>query len=159
VLDIALWCLVLPKKRKTVKTELASGAWVEHRPIQDLRAKDKDAVSLSVKMAIPVTEDGEIDRSQGLLFSGAMQLAARNAVIARVITGWSYDVPVPYFEAAEVHNAESIDEIPIDDFNEIEQLLEPYLAKLRQRPDPKKGITSGSSGSSRASAAHGSRTG
>jgi hypothetical protein len=132
---------------------------VEHRPIQDLRAKDKDAVSTSVKMAIPITEEGEIDRSQGLAFSGAMQLAARNAVIARVITGWSYDWPVPYYEAGEVHGAELIDEIPIDDFNEIEELIAPYLAKLRQRPDPKKGTSSGSSGSSRASAAHHSRTG
>lgn len=137
-----------------MKTELASGAWVEHRPIQDLKAKDKDAVSLSVKMAIPITEEGEIDRSQGLLMSGSMQLAARNAVLARVITGWSYEWPVPYFEAAEVHNEESIDEIPIDDFNEIEELLSPYLAKLRQRPDPKGATTSASNGSSRASAAH-----
>lgn len=141
-----------------MRTDLASGAWVEHRPIQDLKAKDKDAVTLSVKMAIPVTEDGEIDRSQGLLMSGAMQLAARNAVLARVITGWSYDAPVPYFEAAEVHNEESIDEIPLDDFNEIEALITPYLAKLRDRPDPKGATTSASNGSSRASA-HPSRTG
>lgn len=140
-----------------MKTSLASGAWIEHRPIQDLKAKDKDAVSLSVKMAIPINEDGEIDRSQGLLMSGAMQLAARNAVIARVITGWSYDWPVPYFEAGEVQGILAIDEIPIDDFNEIEELVAPYLAKLRQRPDPKGVTTSASNGSSRAKAAHPSR--
>ena len=134
-----------------MRTDLPSGAWVEHRPIQDLRAKDKDAVSMSVKMAIPLTEDGEVDRSQGMVFSGAMQLAARNAVIARVITGWSYDVPVPYFEAGEVHNESSIDEIPIDDFNEIEELMAPYLAKLRQKPNPKAATTSASNGSSKAS--------
>lgn len=145
-----------------MRTELESGAWVEHRPIQDLKAKDKDAVSLSVKMAIPITEDGEVDRSQGLVMSGAMQLAARNAVIARVVTGWSYEAPVPYFEAAEVHNAESIDEIPIDDFNEIEELIAPYLAKLRQKPNPKAtgaATTTASNGSSRESAAHASRRG
>ena len=142
-----------------MKTTLESGAWVEHRPIQDMRAKDKDAVSLSVKMAIPITEDGEIDRSQGLLMSGSMQLAARNAAIARVITAWSYEWPVPYFEAGEVHGAELIDEIPIDDFNEIEELIEPYLKKLRHKPNPKAqvaGTTTSSNGSSRASAAHAS---
>lgn len=142
-----------------MRTDLESGAWVEHRPIQDLKAKDKDAVSMSVKMAIPLTEDGELDRSQGLAFSGSMELAARNAAIARVITGWSYDWPVPYFEAGEVHGAQLIDEIPLDDWNEIEELITPYLAKLRKKPDPKKGTTSGSSGSSRASAARASRTG
>lgn len=142
-----------------MKTDLESGAWVEHRPIQDLKAKDKDAVSLSVKMAIPLTEDGEIDRSQGLLMSGAMQLAARNAVIARVITGWSYDAPVPFFEASEVHGIEAIDEIPIDDFNEIEELIAPYLAKLRQKASPKPTTSTSSSTSSRASSAHASRKG
>lgn len=155
------WALKTWKNRRPVKTIFESGAWVEHRPIQDLKAKDKDAVSLSVKMAIPITEDGEIDRSQGMVFSGAMQLAARNAVIARVVTGWSYEVPVPYFEAAEVHGAESIDEIPIDDFNEIEELIAPYLAKLRQKPNPKAqaaGTTTSSNGLSRASG-HASRTG
>ena len=135
-----------------MKTELSSGAWVEHRPIQDLKAKDKDAVSKSVKMAIPINEEGEVDRSQGMVFSGAMQVAARNAVIARVITKWSYEWPVPYFEAGEVVWTESIDEIPLDDFNEIEDLIAPYLAKLRQRPDPKKTTTSSSSGSSKARA-------
>ena len=142
-----------------MKTTFESGAWVEHRLIQDMVAKDKDAVSLSVKMAIPITEDGEIDRSQGLLMSGAMQLAARNAVIARVITAWSYVAPVPYFEAQEVHDAESIDGIPIDDFNELEALIAPYLDKLRQRPNPKATTTTKSSTSSRANGARVSPTG
>jgi hypothetical protein len=144
-----------------MRTTLTSGAEIEHRPIQDLRAKDKDAVTMSVKMAIPVTEDGEIDRSQGLQMSGAMQLAARNAVISRVITKWPYG-PVPTFGAGEVHGAELIDEIPIDDFNEIEELIAPYLAKLRQRANPKAAAaatTTASNGSSRASAAHASPTG
>lgn len=146
------------QKGKPMKTTLESGAWVEHRPIQDLKAKDKDAVSSSVKMAIPVTEDGEIDRSQGLLMSGSMQLAARNAVIARVVTGWSFG-PVPHYEAGEVHGAELIDEIPIDDFNEIEELIAPYLAKLRRKPNPKATTTTGSSTSSRANGARVSPTG
>jgi hypothetical protein len=135
-----------------LKTTLASGAEIEHRPIQDLKAKDKDAVSASVKMAIPLNEEGELDRSNGLMMGGAMQLAARNAVISRVITAWPYG-PVPHYEAGEVHGAELIDEIPLDDFNEIEALIDPYLKKLRQKPSPKASTTSASSGSSRAGAA------
>jgi hypothetical protein len=134
-----------------LKTIFESGAWVEHRPVQDLKAKDKDAVSSAVKMAIPLTDEGEFDRSQGMVFSGAMQLAARNAVIARVITSWSFGTPVPVYEAGEVHGADAIDEIPLDDFNELEDLIAPYLAKLRQRPSPKGATTSASNGPSRAS--------
>jgi hypothetical protein len=141
-----------------LKTTFESGAWVEHRPVQDMKAKDKDAVSLSVKMAIPITEEGEIDRSKGLLMSGSMQLAARNAVIARVITGWSYEWGVPYFDAGEVHGAELIDEIPIDDFNELEELIAPYLKKLRAKPNPKATTSTSSSTSSRASSAPSSPT-
>ena len=141
-----------------MRTTLESGAEIEHRPIQDLVAKDKDAVSLSVKMAIPITEEGDIDRSKGLLMSGSMQLAARNAVIARVITKWPYG-PVPHFEAGEVHGAELIDEIPIDDFNEIEELIAPYLAKLRQRANPKATTSTKSSTSSRANGVRASLTG
>lgn len=136
-----------------MRTTLTSGAEIEHRPIQDLKAKDKDAVSQSVKMAVQLNDDGEFDRSQGMVLTGAMGLAARNAVIARVITGWPYG-PVPYYEAGEVHGAELIDEIPLDDFNELEELVAPYLAKLRQKPNPKAqaaATTTSSSGPSRGS--------
>jgi len=157
-LAVAASSRILQSKGTPMRTTLTSGAEIEHRPVQDLKAKDKDAVSLSVKMAIPITEDGEIDRSQGLLMSGSMQLAARNAVIARVITKWPYG-PVPRFEAGEVHDAELIDEIPIDDFNEIEELIAPYLAKLRRKPDPKATTSTKSSTSSRANGERVSPTG
>jgi len=145
-----------------MRTELDSGAWVEHRPLQDLKAKDKDAVSRSVKMAMPLTAEGEVDMSAGVSIGGEMQIAARNAVLARVITAWSFDAPVPVYENWQITNVESIDEIPIDDFNEIEDLFDPYLAKLRKRPDPKApaaGTTTASNGSSRANVVPGSPAG
>lgn len=137
-----------------MKTTFESGAWVEHRPLQDLKAKDKDAVSESVRMALPVTEEGEVDLSRGVTMSGVMQVAARNACIARLVTAWSYDLPVPRWENHEIHDEDSIGELPLDDINELEALIAPALAKLRQRPDPKGTTTSSSSTSSRANGAH-----
>jgi hypothetical protein len=143
-----------------MRHDLESGAWIEVRPVQDLKAKDKDAVSAAVKMLVPITAEGEIDRSQGMSFGGAMAARSRNAILARILLNWSYDMPRPVYEFEQVTNEDSIEELPIDDFNEIEELLAPYMAKLRKRPDPKaKGAatTTGSSGSSRANAARGSR--
>lgn len=141
-----------------MRHELASGGWVDVRPIQDLKAKDKFAVSAAVKMLIPVNEDGEPDVSDGVALGGAMQTRAFNAVIARVVTAWSFDLPKPVYEFEQVTHEDSIDELPLDDFNEIEALLAPYQAKLRQRPNPKGATTSTSSGPSRAKA-NGSRRG
>jgi hypothetical protein len=141
-----------------VRHELASGAWVEVRPIQDLKAKDKFAVSAAVKMLIPVNEDGEPDVSDGVALGGAMQTRAFNAVIARVVLAWSFGLPKPVYEFEQVTNEDSIGELPLGDFNEIEALLAPYQAKLRQRPNPKGATTSTSSGPSRAKA-NGSRRG
>jgi hypothetical protein len=139
-----------------MRTELASGAWVEHRSIDDLKMKDHDAVSRAVKMAMPMTAEGEIDLSGGVSLGGDLQINRRNAAIARIVTAWSYDFPVPVIENKEIRGEESIGEIPIDDGLELAQLLEPYMAKLGRRPDPKGTTTSSSNGLSRASAAPGS---
>jgi hypothetical protein len=147
-----------------VRHELTSGAWVEVRPIQDLKAKDKFAVSAAIKMLIPVTDDGELDTKAGLSLGGAMQTRSIAAVIARCVTAWSFTtedgapLPKPVYEYEQITHEDSIDELPLDDFNEIEELLNPYLRKLRQRPNPKGATTSTSSGRSPAKA-NGSRRG
>lgn len=147
-----------------MRTELPSGAWIEHRPVQDLRGKDKDAVTMAVRMVIPMTADGEVDLSQGMTMGGELQIKSRNAVIARVITAWSFTaedggpLPVPEWAGREIVNEDSIGELPLDGLNEIEELIAPYLAKLRARPDPKGATTSSSNGLPRAKA-HGSRRG
>ncbi len=141
-----------------MRTELQSGAWVEHRPITDLKAKDKDAMARVTRYTLPeglsVAElDGDLDVSA--LAAGldvmAFSLAQRNAVLARIITAWSYDLPVPVVEGAAIIGEESIGEIPLDDFAQIEELLAPYIAKLQRRPDPKGATISSSNGSSKAS--------
>jgi hypothetical protein len=140
-----------------MRTEFASGAWVEHRPIGDLKVKDADAVSSALKMVMPMTSEGELDLSGGISLGGEMQVKTRNAVIARVVTAWSFTtddgapLPVPYFENHEIHEEASIGELPIDDGNELQALIAPYQAKLRARPDPKGATTSSSNGASRAS--------
>jgi hypothetical protein len=141
-----------------MRHDLTSGAWVEMRPLQDLKAKDKFAVGAAVRMLIPFNDEGEPDLKGGMTLGGSMQTRSLNAVLARVVTAWSYELPKPVFEYEQITSEDSIDELPLDDFNEIEDLLAPYLAKLRKRPDPKGATTSSSNGSSPARAS-GSRRG
>lgn len=146
-----------------MKTTLASGAWVEHLPIQDVKGKHIRAYRRAVSLRVPgsaVDDDGDIDR-RALVTS--MDLAERreargDAVTAIIITAWSWDVPVPELDGYQVVNADSLGELDADDLIEVERLLEPFAAKLDDRPDPKEATTSASNGSSRARAS-GSRRG
>lgn len=144
-----------------MRTELESGAWVDHAPAQELKAKDKDAVDRCVRLALEMSDEGRLGLAGGQTLDAAdIQITARDAVWARIITDWSFDVPVPEIGPDyRIAHQESIGELGIDDFNDIEQLLAPMAAKLRRRPDPKGGTTSSSNGSSRASAARPSRKG
>lgn len=150
-----------------MKTTLESGAWIEHTPIQDLKGAHRrkiDRVGRPRVAAGAIDDSGHIDA--GALVAGvdimAFMAARHDALWALLITGWSYDLPLPSLEEAAdglaVSGAESYDEIPLDDYDEIEKILAPFGEKLARRPDPKNSTTSASNGSSPARAG-GSRRG
>jgi len=148
-----------------MRTELASGAWIEHVPIQDLRGRHRRDYERAGKPRVaPGSVDASGDIDIGVLLAGmdvtSYGLAKKDALWAIIIGGWSYDAPVPVFDrgSGEVTGTDALDDIPIDDYDEIEQLLAPFEAKLNRRPDPKSSTSSGSNGSSPARAG-GSRRG
>ena len=143
-----------------MRTTLTSGAWVEHRPIQDLKGADKRALARIGKPEVVLTPSGEPDLGSMLGGMDIMTWVAdqQDAVWALAITAWSWEHPVPAFDGAGVTGVEVFGELPLDDYEELETLFAPFLAKLTRKPDPKGTTTSSSNGSSRASGAHGSRT-
>jgi hypothetical protein len=151
-----------------MRTTLESGAWIEHTPIQDLKGGHKRALSRAGKarMNIEVDGDGKVDVARamsGMDFAG-IGAATQDALWALLIEKWSYDMPVPELDRASgaLEGGDAFDELPLEDFDEIEALFEPFMARLRRKPDPKAkaaATTTASNGSSRASAAHGSPTG
>lgn len=145
-----------------MRTTFESGEWVEHLPVQELKGKHKRNLD-KVGKPVPVfTERGDFD--QAATMSGldilTWQAAKRDAAWAMVISGWSYDLPVPVLDAAsgEVSGAGAFGELPLGDFEELEALMAPFEEALSRRPDPKGVITSASNGSSPARGS-GSRTG
>jgi hypothetical protein len=119
-----------------MRHDLASGAWVEMRPLGDLKGKDRDVYERAIRLMVPRNTDGAIDIQMAVALGLDMGMIRRDAAIGRLVTGWSLDVPVPVIGELGVENRDSIGELPLGDLEEIEDLLAPYLAKLR-RPDPK----------------------
>lgn len=142
-----------------MRTTLESGAWIEHVPIQDIKGRhirDYERAGKPRVGAEAFDDDGKFDRQAVLrdFDLGRSQEQKQDAVWAIVISAWSYEFPVPVFDrgSGETKGADSFEEIPGDDYREIERLIEPFTKKLAARPDPKGAITSASNGSSRAKA-------
>lgn len=147
-----------------MRTELESGAWVEHVPVQALKYGHKRKLERVAKLSISrdaVDDDGNVSVREIVAGMNLAEWTAnrQDALWALLITDWSYDIEVPKIDADAgiITGADALDDIPLDDAAEIEQLLAPHAAKLTRKPDPKNSITSGSNGSSRASAAHAHR--
>lgn len=111
------------------RVDLPSGAWVEYR--DKLKAGDKFAVQDAVSME--TREDGSRKMALGLGND------IRNALLGRIITGWSYPDPVPaqnQFQAADVVIGNAMD---IDDYLALAEAVQPLLDKVNEvRKDPKK---------------------
>ena len=111
-----------------MKVDLPSGAWAEIRT--DLRAKDRFAVQ-----DVATVEVGE-GRNRASL---EMQNDMRNALLGRIITAWSYPVPIPEngLQAADVVIGDAMD---LDDYGALEEAVEPLMDKIegRKTADPKK---------------------
>lgn len=150
-----------------MRTTLESGAWIEHIPVQDLKGKQIRDYARAAKSHIgrdAVDEEGNVDVRTIVEQTdlGEKQQARHDALLAIVISAWSYDLKVPVFDrgSGETSGAEVLDEIPGDDYREIDEFLEPFEKKLTAKPNPKAreaATTTGSNGVSRASAGHGSR--
>lgn len=132
-----------------MRHDLASGAWVEMRPVQDLKVRDREVYEAPLQFEVDITPDGKPDFSDRK-FSLKLPVAQRRSLLCRLLTGWSYDLVRPTW-AGGIENEESFSEIPLEDWDEIEELLRPYVARINLKPDPKGGrsaTTTGSNGSS-----------
>lgn len=113
------------------KLDLPSGGWVEYR--DQLKASDRFAVQAAAKLEYGTA--GE--RTAAVL---EMVNDQRNALLGRIITTWSFPVPVPAqnsFAAADVIIGDALD---LDDYAALEEAVQPLMDKIAGRglPDPKK---------------------
>jgi hypothetical protein len=139
-----------------MKVNLTSGAWVEMRGPGELMAGDK--LALHESTVLPVAGSGLEDFAAGLgtfnLPLGMMDLQLYG-VLDSLVQGWSY----PYCLPRDDDNvddkgrrtwADSLKRLPIDDWNEIEEAVQPHMDKLRSSPKGRKTTSSRSSSTSAA---------
>jgi len=137
-----------------MRVDFPTGHWIDIVPIQNMKAKHKDAYEGGPKFYLKFDDQGKPDLS-GLPMSMTIAKLQRNALMASLISDWTFTddyenkLPVPTWDGAEIHQMESIGEIPIDDILFLEDLLAPYIAKAQRKPDPKTTTTGSSTGLSK----------
>jgi hypothetical protein len=142
-----------------MKAEFTSGAWVELRGPQELTARDKARFSDATYMPYISSNAGAVHQ-----FSLGNIHRQQDSVIAFLITAWSYDWILPSEDQSVNDDGrlvfeQSLQNLPIDDYNELEEVIAPHLEKLRGGPK----ATVVTTGSSKASSSggpkpHGRRT-
>ena len=116
-----------------MRVDLPSGGYIEFR--DSLKARDKFAVQNSLKFKVKDGKEQEV--------SGGITNDMRNALLAELITAWSLDAPLPSADLAKGMTA--IDDMDIDDYNALQEAVEPLLEKVSFRPNPKTQSDSGDS--------------
>jgi hypothetical protein len=140
-----------------MRVTFESGNWVEMRSPAELMSGDRSAMHAATE--IPVSSKQLNAASKGdnsilgdITFSMGMVEDQQYAVLSRLISAWSYDFPIPRLDETTTPTGkpafeDSLRQIPIDDWDEIDAAVAPHMAKLRKGPKGK--ATSSSNGSSR----------
>ena len=106
-----------------MRVDLPSGGYIEFR--DSLKAKDKFTVQNSLKFKVRDGKEQEV--------SGGITNDMRNALLAELITSWSLDAPLPSADMKAAMAA--IDDMDIDDYNKLQEEVEPLLEKVSVRPN------------------------
>lgn len=114
---------------RKVKIELPSGGWVEYR--DKLMAGDKfavqDAITVEFKDGVNKTSLGTVNDQ-------------RNALLARIITNWSYGQTPEQLKDLQAADKVIGSVMDLDDYNVLCEAVEPLLDKVMGNAvkDPKK---------------------
>jgi hypothetical protein len=138
-----------------VKVDLPSGAWIEMRSADELTAGDRTAMYEATELPVSGSQIDALAAGTGSFrFSIGMVEAQNYAVLARLITQWSYGFMLPskddcLDELGQKTYQDSLRRIPLDDWDVIEEAIAPHMARLRNAgPKGKKTITASSNGTS-----------
>lgn len=98
--------------------------WVSVRLVKDLQSGDRRAVRRAIK--VDIDEDGVSHISAGAADD------MRIALLVRVITGWSFDLPLP------VADPESLDRLPLDAYDALIEATEEHFKAVDFRKQASK---------------------
>lgn len=106
--------------RHVLKT---SGAWVEMRDVEDLRARDRKKIDALMARQVTVDVEGDVSVDRGAVF--AIMRGIPEAVAALLVSAWE----IPYAPDAQLPSIdpEVLDDLRLDDYNRLLELAEPAV--------------------------------
>jgi hypothetical protein len=108
-----------------MRAELPDNNWAELREPGELRRADEKAVLRVSTLTInPETKKAEVN--------GANDQDMEDAMLARVVTNWSFPFPLPK------DDPESLDKLTLDQAHALAEAVKPHLALVTSREDPSK---------------------
>jgi hypothetical protein len=131
-----------------MRAEFESGAWADLPDPGTMTARDKAVWSAATFMPYDMSRTGKV--TQISLGNISRQL---NTMLAHFITAWSYPWILPSQDLSADDDGtltyeQSLMNLPIDDYNELEAAAEPLLEKLRGGPKGTAVVTTSTSSSS-----------
>jgi hypothetical protein len=101
-----------------MRIELSNSQWIEVR--ENLKARDRMAAQNAISI--------EFDEEGGRKMHAGIQDVMRNALLAQIITAWSYEgIPIPSIWGG----ADAIlDNVDLDDYNTLSEAVQPLLEKV-----------------------------
>lgn len=107
-----------------MRKELPDHQWADLLAPADLRSGDLKAIRAHQTVGQTATM-GEVDTTRDML-------------LTRIITAWSFELPLPKELPATEGEAGSLDRLPIPAYNALLTATEPYFALINgDEPDPK----------------------
>lgn len=101
-----------------MRVELTDGAWADIRDVSELRNADRKAVNKAVSL--------HIDENGQPIFAGDMEDKMLDALLRRVITGWSFaGLPLP------ADDPESLGKLTIPDADLLAEAVKEHLKLVK----------------------------
>src|SRR5215469_57786 len=108
-----------------MRVELPEGQWAEIKDPEQLRRKDEKAVLRASSFSVdPVAGTG--------IIGGSNDQDMEDAMLARVITQWSFPLPLPCADP------ESLDQLSLDQAPTLAKAVKPHLELISTVVDPTK---------------------
>lgn len=109
-----------------MRVDLTDGAWADIRDVSELRDKDRKAVNAQVTLAVD-------PQTQMPVIPGSMDDDMRDALLRRIVTGWSFEyLPLP------ADDIESLDKLTIPDARLLHEAIKPHMLLITGQENPNK---------------------
>lgn len=105
-----------------MRVNLSNDQWVDIVPADELLDGDRKAVNASI--TVEVTEDNRA------LMPGDYEDIQRDAMLTRVITNWSFQMPIP------AEDPKSLNRLTIKQGRELAKVVDEHMALVRGQENP-----------------------